>query len=188
MNNSKISDIFDNQKYDTDKYDLGYIDNFYDDFMVYYKNKPINFMEIGVYKSGSIKLWKDYFHEKSNIFAADVNYFTPIPGTTSIIGDMYSYNQVLKFSDEYFDLILDDGPHTFESFVLLIQRYYSKIKTNGVLIVEDVIESQWVEPLVKLSQSVGYSSCEVLHMGGKQKTDELYQRWRNGLYILKIIK
>ena len=101
---------------------------------------------------------------------------------------MYSYDQVGKFSDEYFDLIIDDGPHSFESFVLVIQRYFSKIKPSGSLVVEDIINSSWVEPLVKLSQSVGYSSCEVVHMGGKQKTDELHQRWKNGLYILNITK
>ena len=184
----KVSNIFNSERYNTDKYDLGYIDYFYDDFLLKFKDIPITFMEIGADKGGSIKLWKDYFHQKTNIFAADINYFSPVEGTTTIIGNMYSYDQVSKFSDEYFDLIIDDGPHSFESFVLLIQRYFSKIKPSGSLIVEDIICSEWVEPLVKLSQSVGYSKCEVIHMGGKQKTDDLYHRWKDGLFILNITK
>jgi hypothetical protein len=184
----KLSNIFDISKHNTDKNDLGYIDNFYDQLFTSIKTIPINMMEIGVYNGGSIRLWKDYLHPESKIYAAEINYFEHIDGTCSVIGDMYSEHQVSKFSDEYFDLIIDDGPHSFESFVLLMQRYYSKIKTGGTLIVEDVIYTNWVKPLVDLSYSLGYSNCEVIDMTGKQKTSELLDRWQNGLYILKIIK
>lgn len=186
--NDKVTDIFNRKKYSTDKNDLGYLENFYDDFLIKFKDHPINFMEIGVQSGGSIKLWKEYFHEKTNIFACDIDYFPPIEGTNSIVGDMYHYDQISKFSDEYFDLIIDDGPHTFESFVLLLQRYFCKIKLCGSLIVEDIIESRWVEPLVNLSKTLGYSNCEVIHMTGKQKTKELREKWANGLYILNITK
>ena len=184
----KLSDIFDIQKYNTDKNDLGYLENFYDDFLIKFKEHPINFMEIGVYNGGSIKLWKDYLHKDSIIYASDINYFEHINGTYSFIGDMYSNEQVSKFSDEYFDIIIDDGPHSFESFVVLMQKYFSKIKKGGNLIIEDVIDSNWVEPLVKLSYSLGYSDCEIVDMTEKQKTNELLERWKNGLYILKITK
>lgn len=184
----KLSDIFDIQKYNTDKNDLGYLENFYDDFLIKFKDHPINFMEIGVYNGGSIKLWKDYLHEDSIIYASDINYFEHISGTYSLIGDMYSNEQVSKFSDEYFDIIIDDGPHSFESFVLVMQKYFSKIKKGGNLIIEDVIDSNWVEPLVKLSYSLGYSDCDIIDMTGKQKTNELLERWKNGLYILKVKK
>ena len=184
----KLSDIFDIQKYNTDKNDLGYLENFYDDFLIKFKEHPINFMEIGVYNGGSIKLWKDYLHKDSIIYASDINYFEHINGTYSLIGDMYSNEQVSKFSDEYFDVIIDDGPHSFESFVVLMQKYFPKIKKGGNLIIEDVIDSNWVEPLVKLSYSLGYSDCEIIDMTRKQKTNELLERWKNGLYILKIKK
>lgn len=185
---NKISDIFDRSKYDTDKDDLGYIDNFYDEFFLKFKDQPINFLEIGVYNGGSIKLWKDYLHEDTQIYAADIEYFDHIPDTFSIIGDMYFSDRYSKFADEYFDIIVDDGPHTFESFVLLMQKYHSKIKKGGTLIVEDVIESSWVKPLVDLSKTFGYSSCEVIDMTGKQKTTGLLDRCKNGLYILNITK
>ena len=77
------------------------MENFYDDFLIKFKEHPINFMEIGVYNGGSIKLWKDYLHKDSIIYASDINYFEHINGTYSFIGDMYSNEQVSKFSDEY---------------------------------------------------------------------------------------
>ena len=184
----RLTNIFDPQKYNTDKNDLGYLEHFYDEFFEKIQNTPISLMEIGVYNGGSIKLWKDYLHPDSNICAADINYFDHIEGTTSIIGDMYSYDQVSKFSDEHFDLIIDDGPHSFESFVLVMQRYFSKLKKGGTLIIEDIIVSSWVTPLVELSKSLGYSNCEVIDMTGKQKTQELLDRWKNGLFILRLTK
>jgi GR25 family glycosyltransferase involved in LPS biosynthesis len=185
---NKLSDIFDIQRYQTDKNDLGYIDNFYDDFFMKLKNNPITMLEIGVYNGGSIQLWKDYLHFESKIYAGDVNYFNHIEGTCSVIGDMYSEEQISKFDDNYFDLIIDDGPHTFESFVVLMQKYHSKIKYQGTLIIEDIIQTNWVKPLSELSYALGYSNCEIIEMTGKQKTDELLNRWKEGLYILNITK
>ena len=184
----ELSSIFDREKYNTDKDDLGYLHYFYDNFFVNFKNNPINFLEIGVYNGGSIKLWKDYLHQESKIYAADVNYFEHLEGTYSIIGDMYSEEEVSKFSNDYFDIIVDDGPHSFESFVLVMQRYFSKLKSGGHLIIEDIINSSWVKPLHDLSYSLGYSGCEIIDMTGKQKTPELLDRWKNGLYILNITK
>ena len=185
---SKVSDIFNNGNYDTDKNDLGYIENFYDNFFLKFANKTINFIEIGVYNGGSIKLWRDYLHPESEIYASDINYFEHVEGTYSVIGDMYSDDQVAKFADEYFDLIIDDGPHTFESFVLLMQKYFSKLKSGGSLVIEDIINPSWVNPLSDLSKSLGYSVCEVVDMTNKQKTPELLNRWKGGLYILNITK
>jgi len=184
----KVSDIFNNGNYNTDKGDLGYIENFYDNFFLKFSNKTIKFIEIGVYGGGSIKLWRDYLHSESEIYASDINYFEHIEGTYSVIGDMYSDDQVAKFADEYFDLIIDDGPHTFESFVLLMQKYFSKLKTGGSLVIEDIINPSWVNPLADLSKSLGYSVCEIVDMTNKQKTSELLDRWKGGLYILNITK
>lgn len=192
LNNEKsiinLSSIFETKSYDTDKNDLGYLDNFYNDFFARLKNTPITMMEIGVCRGGSINLWKDYLHPQTKIYAADINYFEHVEGTCSIIGDMYDDLQVLKFSNEYFDLIIDDGPHSYQSFVDVIQKYHSKIKKGGVLIVEDIIKSEWVQPLCDLCYTVGYSQCTPIDMTGKQKTDELLDQWKNGLFILRIEK
>lgn len=191
VKNKKITltKLFKSGNYNTDKYDLGYLEHFYDDFFIKIKKKSsITMMEIGVSYGGSIQLWRDYLDTNNKIYAGDVTYFQPVENTYSIIGDMYSDDQVSKFSDNYFDLIIDDGPHSFESFTLLIEKYFLKIKKDGKLIVEDIIHSEWVEPLVKLAESVGYSNVEILNMMGKQNTEELLDRWKNGLYILNITK
>jgi len=186
--NLTLTDLFESGNYNTDKSDLGYLEHFYDDFFIKFKETSITMMEIGVYNGGSIKLWKDYLNSESKIYAADIEYFDHLEGTYSVMGDMYSDQQVSKFPNDYFDLIIDDGPHSFESFILLIQKYFSKIKQGGTLIVEDVIYTEWVEPLVKMAELIGYSDVKVVNMTEKQKTQELFERWRGGLYILNITK
>ncbi len=190
MSNKLLSDLFHSNTYTSDKDRLGYIDNFYNNFLKKYKETPITMMEIGVETGGSLKLWKDYFHEKSEIYGADIDfgYYNHVFGVFTVIGDMYSLEKSSLFPDKFFDLIIDDGPHTLESFVLLMMRYFSKLKDGGSLIIEDIIVSSWVEPLVELSARLGYSSCEVIDMTGKQKTQELLNLWQNGLYILNLTK
>lgn len=187
-NENKLSDLFKLKNYQTDKYDLGYIHSFYENFLDKLSEDPIKMLEIGVYNGGSIQLWRDYLHKDSEIYAGDLNYFEHIPGTFSIIGDMYSKDQISKLKDDYFDLIIDDGPHSFESFVLVMQRYFSKLKKGGTLVIEDVVNSSWIEPLVDLSQTLSYESCEIVDMTGKQKNEKYLKDWENGLYIIKLTK
>lgn len=174
--------------YCTDKYQLGYYDHFYEKHLKPFTKEPINILEIGIRGGGSVKIWKEYFHPDSNVYGGDIESFNPIENTTCYKMDMYSQEALNLFEDSYFDIVIDDGPHTYESFVSVITKYYSKLKDGGVLIVEDVIDPSWVEPLIELSKTIGYSKSESFNMSGKQKYQDLLDRWQNGLYILKITK
>jgi hypothetical protein len=92
------------------------------------------------------------------------------------------------FEDLYFDIVIDDGPHTYESFEMVITKYYSKLKSGGILVVEDITNNEWVSPLLDLAKSLGYSKGESFNMSGKQKTQDLLDRWQIGLHILKFTK
>lgn len=186
----KISNLFleNAQEYDTDKYSLGYLDNFYDDFLVKYENKDISILEIGTWRGGSIKLWRKYFTPNTTIYAGDIVSFDSIPGTIPVIGDLYSDKIISNFEDNLFDIIVDDGPHTLESFSTLVYKYHSKLKDGGYLIIEDVKEESYIPTLVNLILKVGYVECDIIDMAGKQKTEVLLNQWKNGLFILKIKK
>ena len=56
------------------------------------------------------------------------------------------------------------------------------------MIVEDIINPFWVEPLLEISKSIGYNKSESFNMSGKQKYEDLFERWKDGLYILKLTK
>jgi len=174
--------------YCTDKYQLGYYDHFYENQFKSYVKSPINILEIGIRGGGSIRIWKEYFHPDSNVYGGDIEQFEQIEGTICHRIDMYSIEALNLFEDLYFDIIVDDGVHTYESFEKVIQIYFSKLKNDGMLIIEDVIKSEWVEPLLDLAKISGYSKCEAFDMSGKQKYQDLLEQWKNGLYILKFTK
>lgn len=174
--------------YCTDKYQLGYYDHFYEKHLKPYTKTPINILEIGIRGGGSIKIWTEYFHPNSNIYGGDINTFNKIENATCYQIDMYSQEALNLFEESYFDIVIDDGPHTYESFEMVIKKYHSKIKTGGILIVEDVVDASWVKPLLDLANSLGYSESQSFNMAGKQKNQGLLDIWKDGLYILKLTK
>jgi SAM-dependent methyltransferase len=187
MNNS-FTELFLKNKYATDKYDLGYLDNFYDKVFPDIRNNCGAFLEIGVQRGGSVRMWRDYFSDSTEIYGIDIHETWNVPFTHRIIGDAYSDDIVNKFSDNYFDIIVDDGPHTYSSFELLIQKYYSKLKPNGLMIIEDIIRPSERFPLIELSKKVGYTDFKEYDMTGMQKTQHLFDLWAGGLFILKLQK
>lgn len=181
----KPSELFLDIGYCTDKYDLGYLTSFYDDlFPSFLSKKNFHLLEIGVQRGGSIKLWRDFFSETATIYAADINPFKPISKVIPVIGDSYSSEVIGTFSNDFFDVIIDDGPHTFESFTVLIKRYREKLKKNGIIVIEDITDPSWISPLISLAKSEGFSSVNCFDATGIQKTQELLEAWKNGLFVL----
>lgn len=184
-----LTELFLAGNYSTDKYQLGYITEFYNSSLQCLKNTPINLLEIGTYEGGSAKLWRDYFHPESTIITGDIiDCKNKTKNVNYLLGDLYSDEIVSQFQDSYFNLIIDDGPHTLESFKLVIKKYHSKLKSNGTLIIEDVISESYLSPLIMLAKEIGYSSYEIVDLTNKQLNDEWKNDWKNGLYILRFDK
>jgi len=132
--------------YDTRKVDLHNYIPTYENLFKDLKNKPIDFLEIGIYNGGSLKLWRDYFTH-ANITGIDIVY-TELAKTTlaDINVNVYlsdstdSNSDVLttKIQNTDFDIIIDDGCHSFESQYKTLQNYWKKLKIGGIYIIEDI--------------------------------------------------
>ena len=122
---SPISTMFLKNGYNTDKYNLGYLDHFYDKIFPRLKDDCENMLEIGCKHGESIRLWRDFFNKDTNIYGADVRDYNEPEGSIKILGDAYSKDVIDKFKDSYFNIIVDDGPHTFASFKTLITALIS---------------------------------------------------------------
>ena len=44
----------------------------YESLFKEFKNKPITFVEVGIFGGGSLFMWKKYFHPKSRIIGIDL--------------------------------------------------------------------------------------------------------------------
>jgi 23S rRNA U2552 (ribose-2'-O)-methylase RlmE/FtsJ len=178
--------------YDTDKFDLGYIEHIYN--KIFDSNriqKTQTILEIGIKNGGSIKYWRKLFSE-AKIYCIDINCCEDIKNLSNIkviIGDAYSNKCLDNLPDNSIDIIIDDGPHTLESFLFLLEHYLYKVKDGGLLIIEDIINLSWTPILVeKIKNHNIKCNYSVIDMRLKQKTPELYEKWKNGLDVLIIEK
>lgn len=150
----KLKDILANNKLisdNTDKHTThDYVDGFYEHYFSQYRDKEVNVLEIGIDQGGSIALWSEYF-QKGKIFGADITpvrfnpNFLNLKNTTLYYENAYSDQFVSKI--ENMDIIIDDGPHTIESMIYVVRFFASKIKSNGMIVIEDIQEMSWIDTL-----------------------------------------
>lgn len=120
-----------------------YVDNLYEDLFKDIRSSAKKVLEIGIFGGGSMLLWQKYF-ENATVYGIDNSYFIKEfigqERMVQIIGDAYSNDVVGMLPDNEFDVIIDDGPHTLESFEYFIKHYWSKVKPDGYLIIEDIYD------------------------------------------------
>jgi spermidine synthase len=127
-----------------------YISSVYENLFNDIQDTCKNVLEIGIHQGGSIKLWKEYFIN-ATIYAVDNNKNAVFPKDTSdekiklYVNDAYSLRFVDSVPNNNFDLIIDDGPHTLDSMIKFLQYYQSKLNENGILIIEDISDMNWIE-------------------------------------------
>lgn len=121
------------------------------------KETAIKVLEIGIHKGGSIKMWDDFFIN-ADVYAVDIlpkeRMWEELLNKESIhlynSEDAYNSGFVQnEFIDNnfHFDMMLDDGPHTLQSMIQFIKLYLPLLKSDGILIIEDVQQMEWLEVL-----------------------------------------
>lgn len=126
-----------------------YIKGFYEENFKKYKSKDITLVEIGVRSGASLCLWRNYFSDDSIIIGMDDlsdNNQNNIPvndewvsgkNVEYIIGNAYEKTSLKKLPEKI-DILIDDGPHSFESHIKLLELYTSKMNEGGMIVIEDV--------------------------------------------------
>jgi predicted O-methyltransferase YrrM len=152
-----------------------YVKGYYEENFKKYKSKDIVLVEIGVRSGASLCLWKNYFSENSVIIGMDDlsdNNDNNIPvndewvsgkNVQYIVGNAYEQD-ALKKLPEKIDILIDDGPHSFESHVKLLELYTSKMNEGGVIVIEDVRYPH--DDLFKYVDEKYQDNAEVYDFGG----------------------
>ena len=81
-----------------------------------WRSQDISFLEFGIWKGGSIKMWQDYFGAESRLTFLDIDpdcKAFEVPGLTVEIGDQSDgiFLQDVATKHGPFDIIIDDGGH-----------------------------------------------------------------------------
>ena len=135
----KISDIL--FQYDTDKVKDHHYGDAYDRFLSRFdRNAPLNILEIGTQKGGSLCAWQDYFPNAKVTGIDIVDVVKPEYRRDSI---NYIFMDIKDWrTDEMFDFIIDDGSHFAQDVSFVIKNYQNKLKDGGILIVEDIQDTR----------------------------------------------
>jgi hypothetical protein len=134
-------------KYDTDK--NTYFHNYtrqYDSLLEKFRDKPIKYLEIGVFNGGSIKAFRETFSNATCILGLDIDnrckqYEDNKNNIFVEIGDATDANFINKIINKYgsFDIILDDGSHINKHVIESFELLFPLLNDNGLYIVEDTI-------------------------------------------------
>jgi hypothetical protein len=120
----------------------------YADLLRDWQARDISFLEIGVYKGGSMPLWQGFFGQNAKLTFLDIDpacKALEMPGTTVEIGDQTDREFLARVSEAHgpFDIIVDDGGHKMDQQRISFESLWPKLADRGLYIVEDVHTSYW---------------------------------------------
>lgn len=120
----------------------------YDRFFSKFRNKKIKVLEIGVFKGGSLQMWKNYFGEKADIIGIDIEPKCKKYEEERIkiyIGDQQDRDFLRSLKDRIgkVDIIIDDGGHTMQQQITSFEELFDMLDENGVYLCEDTHTSYW---------------------------------------------
>lgn len=144
-------------KYKTDKLTHHGYNRFYDMFLTPLRNTKLNFLEIGVDKGRSLKLWNDFFNN-GKIYGLDINEGYEHPKGKVYKGDQSDIRvlEILTKEIGKCKVIIDDGSHVPEHQLLGFNYLFENcLDYGGVYIIEDIETSYWGE-INKDSHLYGY--------------------------------
>ena len=113
-----------------------------------YKNKKVVILEIGVYRGGSLEMWRKYFGPQCEIIGVDIN---PLckrfedEKTRIYIGsqDDREFLRELKSEIPKVDILIDDGGHMMDQLKITFEELYDCVAEKGVYLVEDLHTCYW---------------------------------------------
>jgi hypothetical protein len=122
----------------------------YERHFAWYRNKSLTFVEIGVFKGGSLAMWQRYFGPLARIIGLDINpecKAYEAPGIFVRIGDQSDEAFLSTIIDEFGvpDIVLDDGSHQMGHMAASFRFFYPRMPKNAVYVVEDLHTAYWQE-------------------------------------------
>lgn len=119
----------------------------------HFDKQPIRMLEIGVYKGGSLKMWRNYLNPESIIVGIDIDsscqqFERQEENIFVRIGDQSNQKFLDEVIQEFgpFDFILDDGSHICSHMIASFNYLFlCGLKNGGIYMAEDTHSNFWPE-------------------------------------------
>ncbi|MCJ7592327.1 MAG: class I SAM-dependent methyltransferase [Woeseiaceae bacterium] len=147
------NELFDIFSADTNVHKWHHYFDIYTKHFEAYRNYPIRMLEIGVFRGGSLRMWKDYFHPDSTIVGIDIDKTCKDHEIADRkvfvrIGSQADPDFLAEVTAEFgpFDIILDDGSHkTHHQNISFGALFRDALTDGGCYMVEDVHTNYWLK-------------------------------------------
>jgi len=147
-----------NQLQTPEKTDKGtahdYIEGYYSEVFSPIREKNINLLEIGVALGYSFDLWRGWFPNAS-LVSIDIetsqhviDRINTVHNSKGFVQDAFTQKTLDLFEDNFFDFIIEDGPHSVETQLFASTNWVNKLKVGGKLIIEDIQNPDHDVPLI----------------------------------------
>jgi len=122
----------------------------YEKYFSAFRNKKVTFIEIGVWKGGSLPMFAEYLGPLATVIGIDIDENCKVHEsdfTNVRIGDQGDSQFLESVLNEFGppDLILDDGSHEMQHVRSTFDYLYPKLSKNGIYMVEDMHTAYWKE-------------------------------------------
>jgi SAM-dependent methyltransferase len=123
-----------------------------------YKNKKINFAEIGIEEGASLLTWDAFFSENCSVYAFELQKYKieaakklNLKNTTFVQTDVTNIEYLdssFKETNVMFDIIIDDSIHHVEHQNNVINIASKYLKPGGMLIIEDILRYEYMNSFI----------------------------------------
>jgi hypothetical protein len=120
----------------------------YDRHLSRFRGRPVRILELGIYRGGSLQIWKAYFGERAIIHGVDID-----PACAGFaeervvihIGSQADARFLKRVVEEIggVDVVVDDGSHRSSDQIASFEILYPLVEENGVYLCEDTRTSYW---------------------------------------------
>ncbi len=150
----------------------------YERFFSQYRGTDVKMLEIGVFKGGSLDMWRSYFGPKASIFGIDIDPCCAdrvTPPNQVRIGSQADPDFLESVLTELGrpDIILDDGSHIAVHQRESFRALWPALKDGGIYAVEDTHTAYWP------AWGGGYRRTGSAVEMGKQIVDDMHGWFHN---------
>lgn len=125
----------------------------YDRFFSKFRGKDMTILEIGVFKGGSLQMWKKYFNTSNNkvqVYGIDIDPACKMLEEDNIeifIGSQEDreFLKSIKKKIGKVDILIDDGGHTMNQQIITFEELFDLVDEEGIYLCEDTHTSYMEE-------------------------------------------
>jgi hypothetical protein len=113
-----------------------------------YRGRPVRILEIGIYRGGSLDMWRWYFGDQVTLVGIDIDDSARAasdPRHAVEIGDQTDADFLRRVSERHgpFDIVIDDGGHEMRQQIVTAETLFPLLADGGVFLIEDCHTSYW---------------------------------------------